>query len=189
MGRFLVSYQYWKKFIFLEVTTRNSAYDITPLTSARNVTDVKSNFNIGRFKTDVKGIVRHRLNTYGTVQAISLTLIESLSSLVIMGNIIEFERAVYWLADNLAFDVDVRVNVFEEAFRLIKVVFGAPLKLQTKLQAVTMNMGLAKFPYSKSSPKGLSNRSFQREKGGNPCLASPIHFPSWAVLQIMCLPL
>ncbi|KAL8147542.1 hypothetical protein AgCh_005027 [Apium graveolens] len=37
-------------------TTRNSVYDITPLTSVRNVTDVKSNFNIGHFKIDVKGI-------------------------------------------------------------------------------------------------------------------------------------
>lgn len=30
-----------------------------------------------------------------------------------MGNITEFERAVNWLSDNLTFDVDVRVNLFE----------------------------------------------------------------------------
>lgn len=46
-------------------------------------------------------------------KGLALTLIESLSSLVIMGNITEFERAVYWLSDNLTFDVDVRVNLFE----------------------------------------------------------------------------
>lgn len=42
-----------------------------------------------------------------------------------MGNITEFERAVYWLSDNLAFDVDVRVNLFEvsllKAFSTLRV--------------------------------------------------------------------
>ncbi|KAL8118285.1 alpha-mannosidase I MNS5 isoform X1 [Apium graveolens] len=52
-------------------------------------------------------------------KGLALTLIESLSSLVIMGNITEFERAVYWLADNLAFDVDVRVNLFECNIRVL----------------------------------------------------------------------
>ncbi|KAL8120045.1 hypothetical protein AgCh_017248 [Apium graveolens] len=36
-----------------------------------------------------------------------------------------------------------KLKYYHEALRLIKVVFGAPLKLQTKLQAVTMNIGLA----------------------------------------------
>lgn len=52
-------------------------------------------------------------------KGLALTLIESLSSLVIMGNITEFERAVYWLSDNLAFDVDVRVNLFECNIRVL----------------------------------------------------------------------
>ncbi|CAM8878391.1 unnamed protein product [Rhodiola kirilowii] len=43
----------------------------------------------------------------------ALSLIESLSSLVIMGNNTEFGRAVLWLSDNLNFDVDARVNLFE----------------------------------------------------------------------------
>ncbi|KAL6319065.1 hypothetical protein AAG906_001538 [Vitis piasezkii] len=41
----------------------------------------------------------------------ALTLIESLSSLVILGNNTEFERAVRWLSENLSFDVDVRTNL------------------------------------------------------------------------------
>ncbi|KAG5229932.1 alpha-mannosidase MNS [Salix suchowensis] len=43
----------------------------------------------------------------------ALTFIESLSSLVILGNCTEFERAVLWLSENLTFDVDARVNLFE----------------------------------------------------------------------------
>ena len=43
----------------------------------------------------------------------ALTLIESLASLVILGNSTEFERAVLWLSENLTFDVDARVNLFE----------------------------------------------------------------------------
>jgi len=34
-------------------------------------------------------------------------------SLVIMGNSTEFERAVLWLSENLTFDVDARINLFE----------------------------------------------------------------------------
>lgn len=49
----------------------------------------------------------------------ALTLIESLSSLLIMGNITEFERGVLWLSDNLSFDVDARVNLFECNIRVL----------------------------------------------------------------------
>ncbi|CAI0398897.1 unnamed protein product [Linum tenue] len=49
----------------------------------------------------------------------ALTLIESLSSLVIMGNNTEFERAVGWLSKNLSFDVDARVNLFECNIRVL----------------------------------------------------------------------
>ncbi|KAK9995813.1 hypothetical protein SO802_020499 [Lithocarpus litseifolius] len=49
----------------------------------------------------------------------ALTLIESLSSLVIMGNSTEFERAVLWLSQNIAFNVDARVNLFECNIRVL----------------------------------------------------------------------
>ncbi|GMY24873.1 alpha-mannosidase I MNS5 [Fagus crenata] len=49
----------------------------------------------------------------------ALTLIESLSSLLILGNSTEFERAVLWLSDNLTFDVDARVNLFECNIRVL----------------------------------------------------------------------
>lgn len=49
----------------------------------------------------------------------ALSLIESLSSLVVMGNNTEFERAVLWLSDNLKFDVDARINLFECNIRVL----------------------------------------------------------------------
>ncbi|KAL8465309.1 hypothetical protein ACS0TY_034712 [Phlomoides rotata] len=49
----------------------------------------------------------------------ALTLIESLSSLAILGNHTEFEKAVIWLSENLTFDVDVRVNLFECNIRVL----------------------------------------------------------------------
>jgi mannosidase alpha-like ER degradation enhancer 1 len=36
-----------------------------------------------------------------------------LFSLVIMGNNTEFEKGVRWLSENLTFDVDARINLFE----------------------------------------------------------------------------
>ncbi|KAL6178170.1 hypothetical protein ACLB2K_049689 [Fragaria x ananassa] len=49
----------------------------------------------------------------------ALTLIDSLSSLVIMGNNTEFQSAVVWLSENLTFDVDARVNLFECNIRVL----------------------------------------------------------------------
>lgn len=34
-------------------------------------------------------------------------------SLVILGNNTEFQKAVLWLSENLHFDVDARINLFE----------------------------------------------------------------------------
>ncbi|GFS31773.1 glycosyl hydrolase family 47 protein [Actinidia rufa] len=50
----------------------------------------------------------------------ALTLVESLSSLVIMGNNTEIERAVLWLSENLTFDVDARINLFECNIRVLE---------------------------------------------------------------------
>ncbi|XP_022639265.1 alpha-mannosidase I MNS5 isoform X2 [Vigna radiata var. radiata] len=59
----------------------------------------------------------------------ALTLIESLSSLVIMGNNTEFERAVLWLSENLTFDVDARINLFECNIRVLGGLVSAHLLL------------------------------------------------------------
>ncbi|KAJ7526294.1 hypothetical protein O6H91_16G000800 [Diphasiastrum complanatum] len=62
-----------------------------------------------------------------TYDGSALTLIESLSSLAIMGNNTEFKKAVLWLGENLSFDKDVRVNVFECNIRLLGGLISAHL--------------------------------------------------------------
>nr|CAB3448152.1 unnamed protein product [Digitaria exilis] len=57
----------------------------------------------------------------------ALTLVESLSSLVILGNITEFERGILWLSENLTFDVDARINLFECNIRLLGGLISAHL--------------------------------------------------------------
>ncbi|KAJ4756888.1 hypothetical protein LUZ62_091293 [Rhynchospora pubera] len=49
----------------------------------------------------------------------ALSLIESLSTLLVLGNFIEFQRGVMWLSENLTFDVDARVNLFECNIRVL----------------------------------------------------------------------
>ncbi|XP_042484445.1 alpha-mannosidase I MNS5-like [Macadamia integrifolia] len=49
----------------------------------------------------------------------ALTLIESLSSLLVLGNYTEFKKAVLWLSENLTFDVDARINLFECNIRVL----------------------------------------------------------------------
>ncbi|XWS60678.1 hypothetical protein CRYUN_Cryun07bG0056700 [Craigia yunnanensis] len=51
----------------------------------------------------------------------SLILLASLEilSLVIMGNYTEFERAVIWLSENLTFNIDARINLFECNIRVL----------------------------------------------------------------------
>lgn len=41
-------------------------------------------------------------------------------SLVVLGNNTEFERAIIWLSENLTFDIDVRINLFEVLSHLIE---------------------------------------------------------------------
>jgi mannosidase alpha-like ER degradation enhancer 1 len=55
-------------------------------------------------------------SNYGGV---AMTRIDALSTLAVMGDKEEFSRAVSWVVDNVDFDVDVRVNVFEANIRLL----------------------------------------------------------------------
>lgn len=49
----------------------------------------------------------------------SLTLIDSLDTLVILGDFPEFERAVKLVINDVTFDTDVVVSVFETNIRVV----------------------------------------------------------------------
>jgi mannosidase alpha-like ER degradation enhancer 1 len=52
-------------------------------------------------------------------RGVALTLIDSMSTLAVLGNTSEFAKNVRWLEANLNFDVDVRVNAFECNIRVL----------------------------------------------------------------------
>lgn len=49
----------------------------------------------------------------------SLTLVDSLSSFIILGDRDGFEKAVRIVVDNVTFDLDARVQVFEVTIRVL----------------------------------------------------------------------
>ena len=49
----------------------------------------------------------------------SLTLIDSLSSFIVLGDKQGFEKAVKIVVDNVTFDLDSRVQVFEVTIRVL----------------------------------------------------------------------
>lgn len=57
----------------------------------------------------------------------SLTLIDALDTLVVMGNYTEFESRVWWIVTNLSFDIDKPVSVFETSIRILGGLLAAHL--------------------------------------------------------------
>lgn len=51
-------------------------------------------------------------------------------SLVVLGNLTEFERGVLWLSENLTFDVDARINLFEVMLLIIATITTQDFKNQ-----------------------------------------------------------
>ncbi|KAK6123413.1 hypothetical protein DH2020_042836 [Rehmannia glutinosa] len=70
----------------------------------------------------------------------ALTLIESLSSLAILGNHTEFEKAVLWLSENLTFDVDARINLFECNIRVLGGLVSAHILATDSTNRLTKGM-------------------------------------------------
>ena len=50
---------------------------------------------------------------------VALTLIDSLDTLAIAGNVSEFERGVRWVSEHVSFDLDVEVSLFETNIRVL----------------------------------------------------------------------
>jgi mannosidase alpha-like ER degradation enhancer 2 len=64
---------------------------------------------------------------YDTWGSYSLTLIDALDTLVVMGNKTEFEKGVWWLVENLNFDKDKNVSLFETNIRVVGGLLSAHL--------------------------------------------------------------
>eukprot|EP01114_Cavostelium_apophysatum_P013152 TRINITY_DN3122_c0_g1_i2.p1 TRINITY_DN3122_c0_g1~~TRINITY_DN3122_c0_g1_i2.p1 ORF type:complete len:632 (-),score=103.87 TRINITY_DN3122_c0_g1_i2:570-2465(-) len=97
---------------------------------------------------------------------IALTLIDSLSTLAVIGDREEFGKAVRWVISNLSFDLDVRVNVFETNIRVLGGLMSAhylasdpELKLmedyRSELIPICYDLGRRLLPAFRSSPSGI----------------------------------
>jgi hypothetical protein len=68
----------------------------------------------------------------------SLTLVDALDTLVVMGNYSEFEKRVWWIIENLTFNNDVSVSVFETNIRILGGLLSAHLLItHTSLPLIT----------------------------------------------------
>ncbi|KAB1262909.1 ER degradation-enhancing alpha-mannosidase-like protein 2 [Camelus dromedarius] len=63
---------------------------------------------------------------HDTWGSFSLTLIDALDTLLILGNVSEFQRVVEVLQDNVDFDIDVNASVFETNIRAFQTPTGMP---------------------------------------------------------------
>ncbi|XP_036758373.2 ER degradation-enhancing alpha-mannosidase-like protein 2 isoform X1 [Manis pentadactyla] len=64
---------------------------------------------------------------HDTWGSFSLTLIDALDTLLILGNVSEFQRVVEVLQDNIDFDIDVNASVFETNIRVVGGLLSAHL--------------------------------------------------------------
>eukprot|EP00026_Physarum_polycephalum_P005039 Phypoly_transcript_05065.p1 GENE.Phypoly_transcript_05065~~Phypoly_transcript_05065.p1 ORF type:complete len:337 (+),score=28.38 Phypoly_transcript_05065:86-1096(+) len=62
-----------------------------------------------------------------TLGGYSLTLIDALDTLVVMGNHSEFEKAVKWISGHLNFNINLPVSVFETSIRILGGLLSAHL--------------------------------------------------------------
>lgn len=75
---------------------------------------------------------RSNININDVLGNYSLTLIDALDTLAVMGNYSEFQRAVKLVIDNVAFDNDVIVQVFEVTIRVLGGLLSAHLLITDK---------------------------------------------------------
>ncbi|XP_031289792.1 ER degradation-enhancing alpha-mannosidase-like protein 2 isoform X2 [Camelus dromedarius] len=68
---------------------------------------------------------------HDTWGSFSLTLIDALDTLLILGNVSEFQRVVEVLQDNVDFDIDVNASVFETNIRDPSFMEGSFIRLHT----------------------------------------------------------
>eukprot|EP00850_Spirogloea_muscicola_P001621 SM000006S19386 [mRNA] locus=s6:421678:426268:- [translate_table: standard] len=109
-----------------------------------------------------------------TYNGTALTLIDSLTSLAVLGNGSEFEKSMKWLSKSISFDTDVRVNVFECNIRILGGLLSAHL--------------LAKSPGSKLLQKWYDGRllALAEDLGRRllPAFQSPTGIPyAWVNLK------
>src|SRR4051812_45991760 len=66
-----------------------------------------------------RGVTPSRGDVDDALGNFSLTLVDSMDTLVVLGEFEEFERAVYLVVQSVRFDSDLTVSVFETNIRMV----------------------------------------------------------------------
>ncbi|KAM8947822.1 ER degradation-enhancing alpha-mannosidase-like protein 2 [Pelodytes ibericus] len=119
---------------------------LTALLPGQNARESQfSEQDMARYRDRVKSMFYHAYNNYldnafpfdelrpltcdgqDTWGSFSLTLIDALDTLLVIGNVSEFQRVVNVLQDTLDFDIDVNASVFETNIRVVGGLLSAHL--------------------------------------------------------------
>lgn len=69
--------------------------------------------------THVSGVCFHNLKYFRLVFSFSMTLVDTLDTLAVIGDYDEFERAIKLVIENVRLDSNLVVSVFESNIRMI----------------------------------------------------------------------
>ncbi|HEX3942741.1 MAG TPA: glycoside hydrolase family 47 protein [Rhizomicrobium sp.] len=97
---------------------------------------------------------------------LGLTIVEALDTLYLMGLDAELENGIRWVSDNLHFDIDGEVQVFETSIRLVGgLLSGWCATREKKLLALAKNLADRLSPAFAKSPTGMPYRFVNLKTG------------------------
>ncbi|MGN6516109.1 MAG: glycoside hydrolase family 47 protein [Rhizomicrobium sp.] len=107
---------------------------------------------------------------------LALSIIEALDTLYVMGLDAEAEEGIRWIADNLDFDIDGEVQVFETGIRIVGgLLAGWHGTKEKKLLVLAKDMADRLSPAFTKSPTGMPYRFVNLKTGA---VRDPVSFPA-----------
>src|SRR5215469_13479170 len=107
---------------------------------------------------------------------LGLSIVEALGTLHVMGLDSELEEGVRWITQNLHFDIDGEVQVFETSIRIIGgLLSGWCATREKKLLALAKEMADRLMPAFAKSPTGMPYRFVNLKTGA---VRDPVSFPA-----------
>ncbi len=105
-----------------------------------------------------------------------LSIVEALDTLYVMGLDAEMEAGIRWISDNLKFDIDGEVQVFETGIRIVGgLLSGWHGTHEKKLLALAKDMADRLSPAFTKSPTGMPYRFVNLKTGA---VRDPVSFPA-----------
>uniref|UniRef100_A0A2K5EP04 alpha-1,2-Mannosidase n=1 Tax=Aotus nancymaae TaxID=37293 RepID=A0A2K5EP04_AOTNA len=121
---------------------------------------------------------------HDTWGSFSLTLIDALDTLLILGNVSEFQRVIEVLQDNVDFDIDVNASVFETNIRVVGGLLSA--HLLSKKAGVEVEAGWPCSPKTPPRSQALGiyqNCPWGTVQRGDPCFCLGSSFSNCSAFQ------